>query len=98
MQYKGSAVPLVRSKEVLKDGAIVEIVVWRVPTPMQPCAHSYKYRLYYGIDGNCRVRYDNELGKGDHKHIGGKEHEYTFVSVPKLISDFLVDVSAWERT
>jgi hypothetical protein len=98
MQYKGSAVPLIRSKEAREDGSIVEIVVWRLPMPIHPCTHSYKYRLYYGVDGTCRVRYDNELGKGDHRHIGGTEHEYAFSSVPKLLSDFLVDVSAWECT
>jgi hypothetical protein len=98
MQYTGGAVPLVRSKEVREDGSIVEIVVWLLPAPMQPCTHSYKYRLYYGLYGTCRVRYDNELGKGDHRHINGTEHGYAFISVPTLISDFLVDVSAWEHT
>lgn len=25
------------------------------------------------MDGNCVLRYDNEAGKGDHKHIGDDE-------------------------
>lgn len=38
------------------------------------------------------MRYDNESGKGDHKHIGNKEAPYEFVSVEKLMQDFLNDI------
>jgi hypothetical protein len=98
MQHNRNATPLVRSKEVREDGTLVEIVVWSLPMPIKPCTHSYKYRLYCGVDGTCRVRHDNELGKGDHRHINGTEHGYAFISIPTLTSDFLVDVSAWEHT
>jgi hypothetical protein len=37
-----------RQKSVLSDGAILEMVIWRVPNPVAGSAHSYKYRLYYG--------------------------------------------------
>jgi hypothetical protein len=42
------------------------------------------------------VRYDNEAGKGDHKHVGTEEHEveYCFVSVPQLIRDFVAGIEA----
>lgn len=36
--------------------------------------------------------YDNERGKGDHKHLGSNEVPYRFVSVEKLVADFLADV------
>jgi sugar-specific transcriptional regulator TrmB len=42
-----------------------------------------------------RVRYDNERGKGDHRHIAGKELIYVFVSVDQLIDDFERDVQNW---
>jgi hypothetical protein len=42
------------------------------------------------------VRYDNEKGKGDHKHIGLAEVSYTFVSVEKLIEDFMNDISRFK--
>jgi len=56
--------------------------------------YGYKYRLYYGdSEGNCLVRYDNETGKGDHKHIGNQELSYQFINIDKLFDDFENDVS-----
>jgi Family of unknown function (DUF6516) len=51
-----------------------------------------KYRLFYGRPGERFVGYDNERGKGDHRHIEGRELRYRFVSVERLIADFLADV------
>jgi hypothetical protein len=65
---------IARAKEVRDDGSIVEIVVWFLPTPLAPCTHAYQYRLYFGAGGVCRVRYDNERGKGDHRHVDEDEH------------------------
>lgn len=64
MQYMPSR-RIAHIKEVRDDGSIVEIVVWRLDNPVPPCTHRYKYRLYYGAPGTCRVRYDNERSKGD---------------------------------
>jgi hypothetical protein len=89
------ATPIAALKEVRADGSVVEIVVWQVPEPVHPSTHSYKYRLYYGKDGLCRVRYDNERGKGDHKHVGEVEEDYSFQSLEKLLADFRHDVENW---
>jgi hypothetical protein len=43
-------------------------------------------------DGQRLVGYDNERGKGDHKHIGGREHKYRFTDIDTLVRDFLRDV------
>ncbi len=94
MQYT-AAVLLAYAKEVRDDGSIVEIVIWEVPRPLPPCSHRYKYRLYYGLSGECRVRYDNERGKGDHRHFGEQEGEYAFVSIEQLLDDFRSDVERW---
>ena len=94
MQYM-PAVPIVRAKEIRDDGSIVEIVVWRLPEPLLPCSHLYKYRLYFGTAGICDVRYDNELGKGDHRHLRGTEEPYHFVSLTQLLDDFQRDVETW---
>jgi hypothetical protein len=57
--------------------------------------HRFKYRLYYGTgDGTCMVRYDNEQGKGDHRHIGGKEELYRFRDVDTLVRDFMQDIDS----
>ena len=89
------AVLLLHEKLVREDGAIVELVIWRLPraTPDRP--HRLKYRLYLGRGGECLVRYDNEAGKGDHRHMGTKEMPYVFVSIDQLLDDFLGDVAAW---
>ncbi len=75
------------------DGAVLEMVLWKVPTPVEGCRHPYKYRLYYGKGGKRIVGYDNERGKGDHRHRKGQEQAYRFVSVEQLVSDFLGDVA-----
>ncbi len=45
------------------DGGIVEMVVWRVPSPVPPSMHDLKYSLFYGRSGSREVGYDNERGK-----------------------------------
>lgn len=74
------------------DGAIVEMTIWRIPEPVPGCAHAFKYSLFYGFPGRRLVGYDNERGKGDHRHIEGREVRYAFSSVAQLMADFLSDV------
>ena len=38
------------------------------------------------------IGYDNERGKGDHRHHRGVETSYTFRSMQRLLADFLADV------
>ena len=86
------------SKLIYPDGSVREMIIWRLPrkTPDRP--HGLKYRLYYGdAKGKCLVRYDNESGKGDHRHINGKEDTYNFISVEKLIEDFQRDIDKFRR-
>jgi len=89
------AVLLARTKDVRIDGSIVEVVVWELSEPLSPCTHTFKYRLYYGTGTESRVRYDNERGKGDHRHIGEKEENYAFTTIDKLLDDFERDIENW---
>lgn len=79
-------------KLVFPDHAIMQGVIWRLPgaTPERP--HSLKYRLYYGKNGQRIIGYDNERGKGDHRHYRDLEEDYLFTTVEQLIADFLADV------
>ena len=83
---------LLDEKVVFADGAIMELVIWRLPraTPDRP--HGLKYRLYFGRRGNCLVRYDNESGKGDHRHIKGRLESCRFILVARLRQDFEADI------
>lgn len=92
MQYMRARL-LVRTKEVRDDGSIIEIVIWELPEPLPPSEHLFKYRLYYGWPNREWVRYDNERGKGDHKHLNGAETPYSFVSVERLLDDFELDIT-----
>ena len=47
-----------------------------------------KARLLYEF----KQSYDNETGKGGHRHLGDEESPYVFVSVEALVADFLADV------
>lgn len=79
-------------KLVLADGAIIEINIWRLPEPTAERPHGLKYSLYFGRAGKRLVAYDNERGKGDHRHYRDREEPYVFVSMETLISDFEADV------
>lgn len=74
------------------SAGVVEMVVWRVPQPVPPSNHGFKYRLVYLVDGRRVVGYDNERGKGDHRHLGAVQTAYRFVDVQTLVADFLADV------
>jgi hypothetical protein len=74
------------------DGAIVEMVIWRVPRPVPPTRHGLKYSLFYGRSGVREVGYDNERGKGDHRHFQGSEETYRFTTPERLMTDFWDDV------
>ena len=87
----GTAREIIRYKKE-RGGRIIEVVVWHLSEPLFGSSHPYKYRLFYGkADGSCIVRYDNEHGKGDHRHVGDREEPYPFTTLRKLIEDFEAD-------
>ena len=86
-----SAALLLKTRQTHGAG-VVEMVVWRVPSPVPPSEHGFKYRLVYVVDGQRLVGYDNERGKGDHRHLGATEVAYRFVDVATLLADFMADV------
>jgi len=86
------AKPIINDKRVT-DTLIVERVVWQLPKVNAERPHGLKYRLYCGtLDGRCVVRYDNEAGKGDHRHYGEIEEHYGFTTLSALLMDFRHDI------
>ena len=73
------------------------LATWRVPLPVPPSEHPFKYRLAYFIGGECVLRYDNERGKGDHRHFGGTELGYAFSTPEQLMLDFNADIARWNH-
>lgn len=88
---------LAHERHVLAEDAFAEIVVWRVPHPVKGSTHRFKYRLALIVAGECVLRYDNEAGKGDHRHVGEVETAYAFGGYEKLLADFWADVEAWRQ-
>lgn len=89
-----SARLITRFKNVNPDGSILELVVWRVPKPVPPSEHVFKYRAAFVVNGERVVGFDNERGKGDHCHVDGREAPYRFTTVEQLVEDFIAAVSA----
>jgi len=91
------AVELFRQRIVYAENRFAELVLWRVPRPLPGSEHTYKYRLAYVVGQVCVLRYDNETGKGDHRHWGGKESAYRFSTPEKLLADFQRDIERWNH-
>ena len=87
---------LLHERHQLGEDAFVELRVWRVPAPLRGSEHDLKYALAYVVAGVCVLRYDNEAGKGDHRHFGDKERVYAFSSPAQLLADFWSDVDRWK--
>jgi hypothetical protein len=82
------------SKTILEDGRLIQRKIWQLAKPDSSHQHGFKYSLYCGNSGVTIVRYDNETGKGDHKHVGRAELEiaYVYTSLQQLLTDFAIDI------
>lgn len=92
---------IIHRKLRFDDGATVEVKVWRVPASVPGPSHSFKYSLFYGLfygrPGERIVAYDNEAGKGDHRHYGDREEAYVFRGINELLADFEAEVERARR-
>lgn len=86
---------IARTRIVYSADSFAELVLWRVPQPVTGSAHEFKYRLAYVVGAVCVVRYDNEIGKGDHRHFGAAESAYKFSTSERLMVDFQKDIARW---
>lgn len=86
---------LLREDFTLSESVRAELVAWEVPLALAGSAHNRKYRLALIVDGTCVLRFDNEAGKGDHKHLGQREYPYGFVDAEQLVVDFWTGVEQW---
>ena len=91
-----SAELVIDERHPFPDGvSFAHIRIWKVPEPVPGSRHRYKYSLVFVVEGTCVLRYDNERGKGDHRHWNGVETPYDFVSMEKLLMDFRDDIARW---
>lgn len=78
-------------------GNLVEMKIWSVAVT-EHTAHGVKYSLVYIVNGERVIGYDNERGKGDHKHSSGGQEPYQFRDVDTLVEDFAIDVEEYIRS
>jgi len=84
---------LQKSRVKLSHCSFADIVIWQVPVSVPGSTHRFKYRLALIVDEVCAMRYDNESGKGDHKHLGEREVPYRFTTLDRWVDDFWADVA-----
>ena len=86
---------IARTRIVYSTHSFAELVLWRVPKPVPGSAPEFKYRLAYVVDSVCVVRYDNEIGKGHHRHFGVAENTYKFSTPERLMVDSQKNIARW---
>ena len=86
---------LLRERRIVSEGRFAEMVIWKLPKPVPGSPHAFKYRLAFVVEGVCVLRFDNESGKGDHKHVGAQEVSYAFTNLKQLVTDFLDEIDKW---
>jgi hypothetical protein len=91
------ATELLRRRIPHTEIAFAELVLWQLPASLPGSTHAYKYRLAYVVRGVCVLRYDNESGKGDHRHFRDRESRYVFDGVDKLLAAFQRDIERINR-
>lgn len=91
------AAELMNIRIQIADNAFATIRILQVDPAILGSSHQYKYSLAYIVDGVCVMRYDNERGKGDHKHIGGQEYPTIFTTIQNLIASFHADIAILRR-
>ncbi len=79
-------------RQVFGDGGILALRLWRVSQPVPPATHLFRYALFYGPRRQQAVLFENERGKGNHKHIREVESPYVFTTPERLVEDFLAAV------
>ena len=89
------AVRIEELRQRFSDRVLIETAIWRVPKPLRGSVHYFKYRLGLVVDGICVMRFDNEAGKGNHKHVEGIEYPYVFSGIRALQRDFRLEARGW---
>lgn len=92
MRWLWRATLLLHRERRYDGGAILELKLWQVPDAVPGSAHLFKYSLFYGSGGRRLIAYDNEAGKGDHRHCRDKQEAHAFTTFRQMLADFLVDV------
>jgi hypothetical protein len=98
MDTNMQAALLLKERRVLAEDRFVDVAIWRLPKSVSGSAHDFKYHLALVVDDVCVLRFDNEAGKGDHKHVGAQQEPDAFTTLTQLLADFWQGVEDWRPT
>jgi hypothetical protein len=88
---------MLNERHIISEDAFAELLMWRLSSPLSGSHHHFKCRLALAVNGCSVLRYDNESGKGDGRHIGDDGTPYFFTTPKALLDDFRNDVDNWRR-
>jgi hypothetical protein len=86
-----------KSRTFINDTSFFEVVLWHLPSPVPGSSHPFKYWLALIVNGECVLRYDNERGKGNHRHMGDGEEAIEFTSLDALSDAFHAEIERMLR-
>lgn len=89
------ATELLRHRIPYSETSFAELVLWQLPKPLPGSTHRFKYRLALVVRGECVLRYDDESGKGDHRHCKGRKSAFSVQSPEQLIQAFPRDIARY---
>jgi hypothetical protein len=85
-------------KLALRSGLLSERKIWRINSLIRyPAGIKYRLALVNPKTHEVILLYDNHHPKGPHVHWGGAERAYEFISVEKLLRDFIQESEVEER-
>jgi len=87
----------VRARITCSASAFAALVPRQVPKAGAGVPSRIQCRLADVVGRVCILPYDNEGGKGDQRHVEGKESRYVFTTPDQLIADFQRDFARWNR-
>ncbi|MFH1587201.1 MAG: DUF6516 family protein [Candidatus Diapherotrites archaeon] len=85
-----------RNKKQLDKYSFIEYRIYSVPES-EDFPDGVKYSMNFVIKEECVLRYDNERGKGHHRHLGEVESKIQFKSINILIKNFFGEVGKIRR-
>lgn len=79
----------------MPKAALCKLLSGRCHSLFRPLRTGSSTGWYMPVGGQRIVGFDNERGKGDHRHQGDEEFPYKFRGVAQLLEDFVAEVTKW---
>jgi hypothetical protein len=80
---------VIHQKLTSPKGLLREVSIWRKPKSARyPEGVRYRLVLVEPRTGNVLLLFDNHWPKGHHVHVGQREENFEFRSIPDLIQEF----------